>query len=250
MPSDFRSDDMLPVLPPEFVNAPRPQLSFDALLPKPKNLQLTSDQVTELAAFEAAFIILGPAGGAVLQCPGNQENLLPEQKCPYWAKCPLLRVKKAPAGELCPIERALTEQRFSGWCQTINTDPIDLDEVARYFVSEMVWTDIQTHRCTNILSTGEAARLTQVNMTEAINFTDAQNNQQVLPLTWERVLHVNTQRLNELHERQHSLLKAWMLTPEQKWKIARAEGKPSGNDLGSKQASRGDKLRKLDPAFE
>jgi len=85
MPSDFRSDDMLPVLPPEFVNAPRPQLSFDALLPKPKNLQLTSDQVTELAAFEAAFIILGPAGGAVLQCPGNQENLLPEQKCPYWA---------------------------------------------------------------------------------------------------------------------------------------------------------------------
>jgi hypothetical protein len=70
-----------------------------------------------------------------------------------------------------------------------------------------------------------------------------------LPLTWERVLHINAELLAQLGERRRMILKDWMLTPEQKWKIAKAEGKAKGNDIGTQQSIRGDKLRKLDPDF-
>jgi hypothetical protein len=250
MQPDTRSDDMLPVLPPELAVVPKPKFSFDSLLPKPQSLSLSQEQVAELAAFEASLVILGPAAGSVLMCPGNQEGLDQEKRCPYAAKCPLLRMKKAPQGSLCPVERTITEERFSNWCREIEKDPTELSESDRVFVSTLTWLDLQEQRCVNILSTGEAARLTQVNVTEAINYVDQNNEQQVLPLTWERVLHVNTQRLGELQEQRRMILKDWMLTPEQKWKIAKAEGKAKGTDLGSKQSQRGDKLRKLDPTFE
>lgn len=252
MQTDERSEDMIEVFQPDMLDIveSKPKINFDSLLPKPKNLQLTPTEVQELSSFKASLVLLGPAGGAVLVCPGNQEDLTPDQKCPYAAKCPLLRVKKAPKGELCPIERVITEQRFVAWCERIGQDPTQLTEDARITVSELVWLDLQEQRCVNILSTGEAARLTQVNVTEAINFTGPDNQQTVLPLTWERVLHVNTIRLDNIQDRRRLILKDWMLTPEQQWKIKKAEGKAKGNDLGSAQAARGDKLRKLDPAFE
>lgn len=251
MQPDFeQSDDMLLPLPINLDSIVKPQFSYDSLLPKPKNLQLSQEQVQELAAFEASFVILGPAAGAVLQCPGNQEGLTDDKKCPYAAKCPLLRMKKAPQGELCPIERVITEQRFTSWCKVVGQEPESLTEDARVTVSQLVWLDLQEQRCVNILAVGDASRLTQVNITEAINFTDNANNQVVLPLTWERVLHVNTERLNNIQEQRRMIMKDWMLTPEQKWKIAKAEGKAKGGDLGSRQAYRGDKLRQLDPVFE
>lgn len=250
MEQDARSDDMLPVLPPELAVVPKSKFSFDSLLPKPTALPLTPEQIAELANFEASLVILGPAAGQVLVCPGNQEGLDLEKKCPYAAKCPLLRVKKAPEGALCPIERTIVEERYSNWCREIGKDPTELNESERVFVSTLTWIDLQEQRCVNILSAGEAARLTQVNVTEAINYVDQNNEQKVLNLTWERVLHVSTQRLGELHEQRRMLLKDWMLTPEQKWKIAKAEGKAKGTDLGSRQSQRGDKLRKLDPTFE
>lgn len=251
MQTDNRSDDMLPVVNQELALVPKPKFSYDALLPKPKNLALSQDQVAELASFEAALVILGPAAGAVLMCPGNQEGLADDKKCPYFAKCPLLKMKKAPEGDLCPIERVITEERFSSWCRVLGQEPGELTEDVRVVVSTLVWIDLEEQRCVNILSTGEAARLTQVNVTEALTYS-ADNNgpPTVLPLTWERVLHVNTQRLGELVEERRMLLKDMMLTPEQKWKIAKAEGKSKGTDLGSQQSTRGDKLRLLDPAIE
>jgi hypothetical protein len=63
------------------------------------------------------------------------------------------------------------------------------------------------------------------------------------------VLHINAELLAQLGERRRMILKDWMLTPEQKWKIAKAEGKAKGNDIGTQQSIRGDKLRKLDPDF-
>jgi hypothetical protein len=250
---DFRDDDLLPIPQAEMELIEQqlvPQVPFDSLLPKATNLNLTEGQVRELSNFQSMFVILGPAGGSVLVCPGNQENVLPQNKCPYAAKCPLLRVKKAPAGELCPIERNLVEQRFLGWCEKIEQNPATLTEDARSFVAELVYLDLQEQRCVNILSAGEEARLTQVNVTEAINYVTPEGTQAVLPLTWERVLHVNTERLDSIHERRRMLLKDWMLTPEQKWKIRKAEGKARGGDLGSQQSARGDKLRQLDPAFD
>lgn len=254
-PSDIRDDDIINLSEIDDVDIveSKPKLSFDLLLPKPKDMKLTEEQVQDLAALQAAFVILGPAAGAVLICPGNQENLSDDKKCPYFAKCTLLKAKKAPEGYLCPIERVITEQRFTSWCQRIGQDPTSLTEDARITVSELVWMDIQEQRCVNILSTGEAARLTQVNVTEAINYTTDNGQglqQQVLPLTWERVLHVNTARLDTLQEKRRLLLRDWMLTPEQEWKKQRAEGKAKGADLGSIQAARGDALREMDPVFE
>jgi len=140
-----------------------------------------------------------------------------------------------------------------GRSREVGQDPECLTEDARATVSTLTYIDLQEQRCTNILSTGEAARLTQTNVTEAINFTtigaDGAQTQTVLPLTWERVLHINAELLAQLQERRRMILKDWMLTPEQKWKIAKAEGKAKGNDIGSQQSARGDILRKLDPDF-
>lgn len=250
MQTDNRSDDMLPVLPDNLAIIPSPAFSFDALLPRAQNLALSPEQVKELADFESSYVILGPAAGAVLVCPGNQIDWPEDKKCAYFAKCPLLKMQKAPEGCLCPIERTITEERFIGWCKAVGQEPGALTEDARAVVSSLVWLDLQEQRCVNILAAGEAARLTQINVTEAINYVDADSQQQVLPLTWERVLHVNTMRLTEIQEQRLALMKNWMITPEQKWRIAKAEGKAKGTDLGSKQAQRGDKLRRLDPTYE
>jgi hypothetical protein len=249
---DDYQDDVLMNVEELLLVEQKPKLSFEALLPRAE-MKLTESERDQLVAIQTSFVILGPAAGAVLVCPGNQEDLQDDQKCPYAKKCPLLRFKKAPKGDLCPIERAITEQRFTSWCKTIEVDPTELTEDTRIFVSEMVWMDIQEQRCLNILSTGEAARLTQVNITDAINFTSGdQGNltQETLPLTWERVLHVSTLRLDAIQDRRRLLLKDWMLTPEQKWRRQKAEGKAKGGDLGSAQSAIGDKLRSLDSTFE
>lgn len=227
--------------------------SFTSILGSTEDLDLTLEESRELVAFQRSLVILGPAGGAVLLCPGNQINTPPEQRCAYAAKCPLLRARKAPEGKLCPIERNITEERFSSWAATIGQDPENLTEDARATVSTLTYIDLQEQRSMHILSTGEAARLTQTNVTEAINFTEVDSDgvprQTVLPLTWERVLHINAELLATLQERRRMILKDWMLTPEQKWKISKAEGKAKGNDIGTQQSARGDKLRKLDPDF-
>jgi hypothetical protein len=227
--------------------------SFSSILGESTDLNLSVEESKELLAFQKSLVILGPAGGAVMMCPGNQTNARPEDKCPYFAKCPLLRAQKAPKDKMCPIERMITEERFSAWSREVGQDPECLTEDARATVSTLTYIDLQEQRCTNILSTGEAARLTQTNVTEAINFTtigtDGAQTQTVLPLTWERVLHINAELLAQLQERRRMILKDWMLTPEQKWKIAKAEGKAKGNDIGSQQSARGDILRKLDPDF-
>jgi hypothetical protein len=231
----------------------RPSFSFSSILGNQADLNLTREESQELLAFKQSLIILGPAGGSVLMCPGNQVGVRPEDRCAYSAKCPLLRAGKAPADKLCPIERSLTEERFTSWCRTIGQEPDELTEDARAMVATLTYLDLQEQRCVNILSTGEAARLTQVNVTEAINFSiqaaDGSQTQEILPLTWERVLHINAELLAQLQERRRMILKDWMLTPEQKWKIAKAEGKAKGNDIGTQQSARGDKLRKLDPDF-
>lgn len=250
---DQRSEDLIPALTADEVQISKPKFSYDLLLPQTET-SLTPSEAEQLGAFKASLVILGPAGGAVLTCPGNQENLTDDRKCPYFAKCPLLKAKKAPANALCPIERTLIEERFSAWCREIGQEPDELSEVNRMAVSELTWLDLQETRCQNILSSGEAARLTQVNVTEAVNYTttgaDGEQVQTVLPLTWERVLHVNTERLDNIMDRRRMLLRDMMLTPEMKWKVARAEGRTKGTDLGSQQAVLGDKLRKLDPVYE
>ena len=187
---------------------------FSSLLGTQADLGLTTDESKELLAYQRSLVILGPAGGSVMLCPGNQVGIPPEERCAYAAKCPLLRVGKAPADKLCPIERAITEERFSAWARTVGQDPEYLTEDARATVSTLTYIDLQEQRCTHILSTGEAARLTQTNVTEAINFTtvdqEGGQTQTVLPLTWERVLHINAELLAQLQTQRRMVLKDWM----------------------------------------
>lgn len=252
IPSDLRIEDMVSIDAADIASL-RPAFTFSSILGDSLELKLTDPEAKELMAFQRSLVILGPAGGAVLMCPGNQVDVKVEDRCPYAAKCPLLRAQKAPADKLCPIERTIVEERFSSWSRTVGQEPDQLTEDARATVSQLTYIDLQEQRCTNILSSGEAARMTQINVTDAINFSvqgeDGSMQQQILPLTYERVLHINAELLAQLQSERRMILKDWMLTPEQRWKIAKAEGKAKGNDIGSQQSARGDKLRKLDPDF-
>lgn len=213
---------------------------LDTLLPTPSLHGLTGVEGQALQQFQTALVVLGQAAGGALVCPGNQVGVADSSRCPYAAKCELLRLSKAPQGELCPIERELLLARFMGWCQTINADPKALREDQRSVVSELTWLDIQEQRCTNILSRGEASRLTQINVKDS-------NPETGEWISWERVIHSNSILLESLHTRKRMIMKEWMLTPEQKFKAAKAMGKlGSGDDISKKLSARADKLRNLD----
>lgn len=206
------------------------------------DLGLTKEEAIEFDAFQTTNKILGPAAGSVLVCPGNQEHTQPDNRCPYYYKCPLRRMGKAPQDKLCPLEKAIVEDRFSAWCREIDQDPSRLTESDRSFVADLTWIDLQVQRCVHILAVGEDARLMHKNVTEAILM---QENQPPVPITYEKVLHVTTQRLDQLLVQRRILLREWMLTPEQKFKIAKETGQLNRNsDISTEQSIRADKLRK------
>lgn len=202
------------------------------------DLGLTFDEIEETKAYQLTLNILGPAGGSCLVCPGNQECLTDDRKCPYSSKCPLLRVKKAPAGKLCPIERAEIANRFSGWCKELESDPMDLPESTRVAVADLTWIDIQIQRCNHILDKGSAARLTIDNIREI-------DPETLKPVAWEKVIHPISELLTILQTQRRMIMKDWMITPEQKWRKERAEGKSSGKDLTSLQSQRADRYKNI-----
>src|ERR1039458_6748386 len=97
-PTDTRIDSMTALGPIERAEMV-PGSAFSSLLGSQEDLGLTLDESKELAAYQRSLVILGPAGGAVMLCPGNQVGTPPEQRCAYSAKCPLLRAGKAPRSE-------------------------------------------------------------------------------------------------------------------------------------------------------
>jgi len=228
------------------VQAPVPPSPFNvaSLVATDAELGLTVDEKKALESYQTAMLVLGPAAGSVLLCPGNQDNLDQQDRCPYSAKCPLLRMNKAPENRLCPLEMKVTEERFSSWCRELKKEPDQLDESDRSAVSDLVWIDLQEQRCLHIVAKGEEARLTVINPKDV-------HPETLEPISWERVIHPNVELLAQLQNQRRLLLKDWMLTPEQKWKIARAEGKGSGKDIASQQSAKADKLRRLDaPVIE
>lgn len=212
---------------------------IEDLLPSSTPNGLTSEEAARVQQFQAALVKIGQAAGGALVCPGNQIGVADYNRCPYAAKCELLRLEKAPAGQLCPIERELVIARFRGWCTTIAADPDNLREDQRAVVAELTWIDIQEQRCTNILSRGEHARLTQVNVKDS-------NPETGEWLAWERVIHSNAALLESLHTRRRMIMREWLLTPEQQFKVAKATGKlGSGDDVSRRLSSRADKMRNL-----
>jgi hypothetical protein len=234
MPEEPR--DLVPSEQLELPQAP----DLESLLPIAPVGDLTTAETGRLQQFQTALVQLGQAAGGALVCPGNQIGVPDERRCPYAAKCELLKVLKAPQGELCPIEREVILARFHGWSKMIEADPKNLREDQRAVISELVWIDVQEQRCTNILSRGEAALLTQISVKDS-------NPETGEWISWERIVHSNTVLLESLHTRRRMIMKEWMLTPEQRFKAAKAMGKlGSGDDIGKKLSARADKLRDLD----
>lgn len=207
------------------------------------DLGLTPEEAREMEAYQTSNEILGPAAGSVLICPGNQIGTPIDERCAYHAKCPLRRMGKAPRDKLCPVERNIVETRFTAWCKEIGQEPDNLSESDRSAVADLTWIDLQIQRCVHILSVGEDARLMHKNVTEAMLLDPAEP---AVPITFEKVLHVATLRLDQLTTQRRMLLKEWMLTPEQKFKVAKETGALNkGSDIGSEQANTADLLRKL-----
>jgi hypothetical protein len=213
---------------------------IESLIPSVPIGDLTSNQTNRLQQFQTALIVLGQAASGALVCPGNQIGVSSENRCPYAAKCELLKAQKTPQGEICPIERELIISRFHGWCATINADPKTLREDQRAVVAELTWIDVQEQRCNSILSAGEAARLTQINVKDC-------NPETSEWISWERVIHSNAMLLESLHTRKRMIMREWMLTPLEKFKAARAMGKlGQQDDLSRRLSSRAEKLRNID----
>lgn len=213
-----------------------PASGLTSLFPVEQALDLSEVEKQELEAYQLSLTVLGPAAGAVMVCPGNQENLDDQDKCPYSSKCPLLRVGKAPEGRYCPIEKRVVEERFSGWCKEFETDPAELRESTRVIISDLCWIDLQEQRCLHVVDKGEAARLTVTNPKDV-------HPETLLPISWEKVIHPNVELLVQLSTQRRMIMKDAMLTPEQQWKKAKSENKGSGKDLSSQQSARADKLR-------
>lgn len=212
---------------------------LDTLLPTSSG-DLTNSELAKLQQFQTALVMIGQAAGGALVCPGNQVGVADHNKCPYAAKCELLKAHKAPSGELCPIEREVILARFAGWASTIGADQKRLREDQRSVISELVWIDVQEQRCANILSRGESSLLTQINVKDS-------NPESGEWISWERVIHANSLLLESLHTRKRMIMKEWMLTPEQKFKAARAMGKlGSSEDIGKKLSARADRLNDLE----
>jgi hypothetical protein len=229
------SEETSPHLP---VKSPPP---LGSLLATEADYGLTVEEQKEVTAYQKTMAILGPAGGAILVCPGNQDDIDEQDKCPHSAKCPLLRMHKAVPDKLCMFELQMTQDRFGAWCQELEADPIEIKESERVSVSDLVWLDVQQHRCLNILSKnsgGEETRLLVTNPKEV-------HPETFQPIAWEKKLHPVVERLTQIISERRLILKDLLLTREAKWKVARAEGKGSGKDLASRQSSRADKLRKL-----
>jgi len=208
------------------------------LLSSDNEINLTPEEQSKAQKLQDVFVLLGPAGGSALVCPGNQIGVPENERCPYSAKCELLKAGKAPAGELCPIEANYIATRFSDWTRELNKATNTLTESERCFVSDMTWIDTQSLRCTNILAKGEAARLTQQDPRET-------HPETLETLSWQTVIHANVLRLDQLVIHRRMLLKDWMLTPEQKAKQAKWEGRSTGSDISSQQSARADRLRRL-----
>lgn len=206
------------------------------LLPSTNPSILTKEEEEDAERLNTAFRILGPAAGGALICPGNQEYTSEDEKCPYSSKCTLLKAKKAPQGELCPIEIDIIGSQFTDWVKQLERTAFDLSASERVFVSELVWLAVQEQRCSAIISKGTAAKLTQLNPKEV-------HPETLDPITWEKVIHSNVLRLDQISLNRSRLLKEWMLTPEQKAKQARWEGKSKNTDQSSKQSKVADKVR-------
>lgn len=204
-------------------------LKLSSLLPIPA-IELTNDERQLVSQYQEARLILGSAGTAPMICGGND--------CPFALRCPLIAIKKAPVKQICPFESHYVIERFHGWMSELGRTLDTLVESERVTVSNLVYLDLQEQRCNQALSEAKNALMAS----RTVRDVDINTGQ---PVCWEDIIHINAQRLDQIIISRRMLMKDFELTPEQKTKRLKWLGQKDGQDLASRTADKGDRLRRV-----
>lgn len=215
------------------VNPPLPPIEsvqdrFALLLPSGK-MDLTAEEQKKIQVYQEARLILGSAGAAPMRCAGPA--------CPIANTCPLIKMNKAPVGELCPFESNYVVERFVSWMKELEKTEGTITETERSSIAQLVVIDLQEQRCLTIMSEGKAASMTDL----AVKEVDLQTGD---ALSYEKIVHANMQIIQELRTARRMILDDMERTERAKTrKLKTLQGK-TGRDLASKQSANADKVRK------
>jgi hypothetical protein len=222
----------------------QPKPDVYQLLPM-THVELTQEEKQSVSRLQLGRVILGPVAAAVMTCPQPTELAPPgsilsllesKNRCPHMKSCVLLQLQKAPHGNACPLETNYITERFVRWSRELGKEPGELTESERIAASELTSLDLSEQRCLDILGEAEHARMTDLSVKEV----DTQGN----PISYEKVIHVNQQALEQIRVARTRVMKAFELTPEMKTKKARYEGGSKGADLASVQSANADEFRR------
>jgi hypothetical protein len=207
------------------------QNRFALLLPSGK-IDLNTEEQKKIQVYQEARLVLGSAGVAPMRCAGDA--------CPIANTCPLIKMKKAPVGEICPFEANYVVERFAGWMKELDKTEAIMSETERSSIAQLVVLDLQEQRCLSIMSEGKAASMTDLSVKEV----DLQTGD---ALSYEKIVHANMQILVELRTARRMILDDMERTERSKTrKLKTLQGK-TGKDLASRQSQTADTIRK---AFE
>jgi hypothetical protein len=209
----------------EKVQAPLPPIQstqdrFAKLLPT-GNLELTTEEQKSIQIYQEARLVLGPAGAAPMRCAGEH--------CPVASTCPLMKMHKAPLGEICPFEANYVVERFVGWMKELEREEATLSETERSSIAQLVVLDLQEQRCLTIMSEGKAASMTDL----AVKEVDLQTGE---ALSYEKIVHANMQIIQELRTARRMILDDMERTERAKTRKLKTQGK-MGKDLASRQSN-------------
>lgn len=203
------------------------QNRFSLLLPT-GSIDLTTEQQKSINTYQEARLVLGSAGVAPMRCAGAA--------CPIALTCPLIKINKAPIGDMCPFETNYVVERFAGWMKELDKTEADMVETERSSIAQLVVIDLQEQRCLAIMSEGKAAAMTDISVKEV----DLQTGE---ALSYEKIVHANMQILQELRTSRRMILDDMERTERAKTrKLKTLQGK-TGKDMASRQSQTADKVR-------
>jgi hypothetical protein len=189
---------------------------------------LTLDEQKAVQIYQEARLVLGSAGVAPMRCAGPA--------CPIATTCPLVKINKAPVGEICPFEANYVVERFTGWMRELNHDEASLSETDRSSIAQLVVIDLQEQRCLSIMAEGKAAAMTDLSVKEV----DLQTGE---ALSYEKIVHANMQILQELRTARRMILDDMERTEKAKTRRLKIMQGKTGKDLATRQSNNADKIR-------
>lgn len=200
---------------------------FSLLLPT-GNIDLTVEEKKKVQVYQDARLVLGSAGVAPMRCAGPT--------CPIANTCPLVKINKAPLGEICPFEANYVVERFTGWMTELERTEITITETDRSSIAQLVVIDLQEQRCLSIMSEGKAASMTDL----AVKEVDLQTGEAI---SYEKIVHANMQILQELRTARRMILDDMERSEKAKTRKLKTLSGKTGKDLATRQSANADKVR-------